>query len=378
MGSKVSRNDFEWVYTDQPHGDRRKAMLKKYPQIKKLFCVDAHFKYVVAAMVAAQVIACYFVKDMSWPWILALAYFFGGTINHSLTLAIHDISHNTAYGYQHAKWNRYFGMFANLPIGVPMSISFKKYHVDHHRYLGGDVLDVDLPTPIEGYLFRNSFLKLIWLILNPLFYVLRPLAVNPKPLTILELHNAVIQVIFDGIIMYFFGYKSVLYLIVGTLISMGIHPITGHFISEHYMYTKGHETYSYYGILNLITFNVGYHMEHHDFPAIPGSKLPLMKKIAPDFYDDLPSYTSWCKVLWDFVFDPAIGPFARVRREIELEQSNTQLSNGNGHANGVIGSEEAKKHLSNGNGHSNGVVSNGKMSNGFHKNGVLSNGDSAK
>ena len=44
-----------------------------------------------------------------------------------------------------------------------------------------------------------------------------------------------------------------------------------------------------------------------------------MKKIAPDYYDDLPSYTSWCKVLWDFVFDPAIGPFARVRREIELD-----------------------------------------------------------
>ena len=26
MGGKVSRADFEWVYTDQPHGDRRKAM----------------------------------------------------------------------------------------------------------------------------------------------------------------------------------------------------------------------------------------------------------------------------------------------------------------------------------------------------------------
>jgi len=319
MGNKVSRGDFEWIFTDQPHGARRKEMLKKYPGIKKLFTSDEHFAYIVSAMVAFQIISFYFIKDMGYAAIFFWAYVLGGTINHSLTLAIHDISHNTAFGYSKATKNRYFGMLANLPLGVPMSIGFKKYHLDHHRYLGGDGYDVDLPTEWEGRFFSNTFMKAVWLFLNPLFYVLRPLIIRPKPVIALEVHNIIIQLAFNATVFYFWGSKPIVYMIAGTMLSLGLHPISGHFISEHYMYTKDGQTFSYYGPLNLITFNVGYHNEHHDFPAVPSAKLPIVSKIAPEYYDDLTSYTSWVWVLYQFIFDPSIGPYARTKRVIEMD-----------------------------------------------------------
>lgn len=117
MGQKVSRTDFEWVYTEEPHASRRKIILEKYPQIKKLFGYDPNFKYVAGAMVLAQFAMFFVMKGQSWPVTLLVAYCFGGVINHSLELAIHEIAHNLAFGHARPMANRMFGFFCNLPLG---------------------------------------------------------------------------------------------------------------------------------------------------------------------------------------------------------------------------------------------------------------------
>lgn len=43
-----------------------------------------------------------------------------------------------------------------------------------------------------------------------------------------------------------------------------------------------------------------------------------VKRIAAEYYDSLPQHTSWMRVLWDFVFEDTIGPYARIKRQYKL------------------------------------------------------------
>ena len=40
-----------------------------------------------------------------------------------------------------------------------------------------------------------------------------------------------------------------------------------------------------------------------------------VREIAREYYDPLPHHDSWTQVLYDFIFDPDIGPYARVKRQ---------------------------------------------------------------
>ena len=118
----------------------------------------------------------------------------------------------------------------------------------------------------------------------------------------------------NAAVLHFLGIKSLVYLFAGSILGGGIHPLAGHLIAEHYMFEKGQETYSYYGPLNLLSYNVGYHNEHHDFPQIPHTRLYRLKEIAPEFYVNLYQHSSWIWVIYKFITDRKMGPWSRMHR----------------------------------------------------------------
>lgn len=311
----IPTKDFIWVGTDEPHASRRKEMLSKYPKIKELYTLNYNGKYQSILFVALQIITCVVISkyDLGWPVLFLLAWVWGGTLNHSQMLAVHELSHDLFFP---EVWqNVWFGIFSSLPLGLPISLSFKKYHLIHHRRQGEVGIDPDLPTVFEGKNVNSIPIKLLFIFFQPLIYAFRPLITMPTKLTLMEVVAYGFQIVFDFLILDNFGGKALAYLLLSTLLGSGFHPLAAHFVAEHYIWEGTYETYSYYGPLNKVVYNVGYHNEHHDFPRIPGNKLPELHKIAPEFYKDIGILKSWPGVIWRFIFDPSVTPFSRVLRK---------------------------------------------------------------
>jgi sphingolipid delta-4 desaturase len=213
--------------------------------------------------------------------------------------------------------NKIAGMIANIPLIFPSSVSFETYHLKHHSFQGVHELDGDLPNYWEAKLINHYFIgKVIWLLFYPLFQVfrlsrLREIAPFDKWVAL----NWLIQIVSMTAIVWFLGAQSFVYLVASFFFSVGLHPLGARWIQEHYLTQGEQETYSYYGVLNHVAFNVGFHNEHHDFPSVPWNRLPDIKKTAPGFYDHLSSHTSWTKLFLRFLFDQEISLFSRVVRK---------------------------------------------------------------
>ena len=50
--------------------------------------------------------------------------------------------------------------------------------------------------------------------------------------------NIAVVLGFDAAVLYFCGFKALIYLLLGTVMGGGMHPMAGHLISEHYMFIK--------------------------------------------------------------------------------------------------------------------------------------------
>jgi sphingolipid delta-4 desaturase len=200
---------------------------------------------------------------------------------------------------------------------LPSSAAFQKYHLKHHTFQGVYALDADLPSYWEARLIGNGRLrKIVWLLLFPLFQVTRPPRL--KELRLFDrwvVLNLAIQLAFDVAVYVILGPEAFLYLFLSFFFSVGFHPLGARWIQEHYLVQSPQETYSYYGPLNRVAFNVGYHNEHHDLPSVPWNHLPDIRKTAPEMYDSLACHTSWMKLLARFILDRNMSLFSRLIRE---------------------------------------------------------------
>jgi sphingolipid delta-4 desaturase len=268
------------------HRDRTKAILQDHPEIRELIGQNPWTFLIIVALVTMQISIAVALNDQSCWLIAAAAILFGVIPSLQLYFLMHESGHQLIF---RRRWlNILSGILANTVNGFPYSVTYQFYHHRHHTYLGHRDADPDMAQPWEAQIVGTSpWRKLAWLILNPFFLAIRSLRVSSTRVPIgWVFMNAAVVVGFDAAVIIGIGWRAFLYLGMSSYFAMGL-PLGAFWIPEHFSADRLQETYGYYGRLNLIFFNRGYHNEHHDFPSVPWNRLPRVRAMASEWYDSI-------------------------------------------------------------------------------------------
>ncbi len=313
----TTQSDFLASSKAQPHAVRCREIMKKHPEIAELIGRNPVTGLILAGLVGLQFGIAIWMGSLGmqyWWLALIIAYCVGAFANHSLYVIIHEATHNLIF--KSRTLNRWAAVIADLPNVMPGAMGFHTYHLRHHAHLGDYDNDTDLATHWEARLVGNSsWRKAFWLALFPIFQIFRTFRLqHVNTWTKWMYINIVVVLAIDALLYWAVGGGALFYMFFSMLFALGLHPLGARWIQEHYTLDPEQETYSYYGPLNVLALNMGYHNEHHDFPAIPWNRLPQVKRLAPEYYDTLKFHPSWSKLLVDFISKPEYSLYSRVRR----------------------------------------------------------------
>jgi sphingolipid delta-4 desaturase len=312
------RRSFFPMELKRPHPIRRMAILRAHPEVKTLIGHDVVTFYVTAGIVLGQVALAALCGRLGlhyWWIAVLLGWCVGAFANHALFVVIHDATHNLVF--KNVLANKLTLILADLPNAFPTAMGFRCYHVKHHSHLGDYDFDADLPSRWEADMVGNKwYRKALWLFLFPVFQLTRleRLKGTVPMRNRWTVYNTLAIIAFDLAIIALCGWNGLLYLVASFWFSVGLHPLGARWIQEHFTLDPEQETFDYYGPLNLIALNIGYHNEHHDFPDVPWRRLPELRKVAPEFYDTLKCHKSWLGLFLTFIFDPRYTLYSRVDR----------------------------------------------------------------
>ena len=325
------REDAVW------HRERARAMLKAHPEIKELFGNDPTTAFWCLAVAAAQLGVALAVGFGPW-WVMLLAAYFIGT---SLDIMLFQLGHECVHGlvFKRPRWNRVLFTITTLPMFLSGHHTWWEEHLVHHNDMGAkkDFLTrrrtFFLATRLTSPLFLPY--SLIMLVLQVLRSVVglvmyagglflghwKP---SPRTLAVLADQHLVSGYAKDGcetwavwyplvnlttcaVLFLVGGWQSVVYLLASQAFFTGfLHPYClgwvlgiSHFHgARHYQPTASH----YGWLVNLASFNAGYHTEHHDLMTIPWRRMPKLRRMAPEFFNDLETIPSYTWLALQFAF----------------------------------------------------------------------------
>jgi sphingolipid delta-4 desaturase len=328
------------------HQERKKAILAKHPEIKELckpdwtHTVPMAVTYMIAHLGLSIFIAKY---DVSWLTAFLLCYTFGAWFCFVLQACGHEGVHGNVF--RSYNLNRLHGFLCFLPLwSLPFETYWHPEHLFHHIIVIDKVMRYGhqrrprwqkIAIPLVAPFFLHMWLTILHTILFvtccvtnimyavglrskplPEKFVIPPYANFPSMISYQTMLLYLISAVFWYSWFTFVGAKAVFYLLVGSVFSNGLHPLGMRNVQEHLVKVKNQPTYSLYysdafeWMHPFVGLNINYHVEHHDFATIPFNKLPRLRRIAPEFYENMNNYTSYFQVWKMFTFESGIAPNA--------------------------------------------------------------------
>jgi sphingolipid delta-4 desaturase len=260
-------------------------------------------------------------------WLALAAYAVGSLVDINLFMLCHECQHGLVW--QRERWNRWLFTATSLPLFLPAHHTWWIEHGIHHRDLGAPTdfivrrrrffeLTRKLTPLLVPYaavmliaqLIRSLLGLALWLVSandragGPSARVLAILgdrhlvgAYRRRKLGGWAVAHAAAALAYTGLLGALYGPGAVAYLLLSQLFMTGfLHPVNFGMVlsNSHVRRQPDHPpTASYYGWWNRLTFNFGYHTEHHDLPEVPWNRLPELTRLAPERYRDCPPTLSY-------------------------------------------------------------------------------------
>ena len=322
------------------HRERARGMLRDHPEIRDLMGHVPWNAFWCLSFSGAHIAMAAMVVNIPWWGVILCAWLIGAWLNICLFNLAHECNHGLVFNNR--RWDRWLFTFTSMPMFLPGHHTWWIEHHVHHNDLGAkkdfvkrrrsillvmkdSLLGRTIPPKLRPYLTWITT-PLFWPIASfmlvtqvlraalglAIYFVtaLLTFRLTPGDLAVTVLGDQHLLSGYDRyklrswaviyplvslgllVALFFFGaWKPIVYLFFSALFMTGfLHPFMfGLILSNSHFH--GHQEYqpssSYYGWLNWITFNFGLHTEHHDLEAVPWHRLQKLRRIAPEYYDDL-------------------------------------------------------------------------------------------
>lgn len=300
------------------HNQMRRQVIGRHAQARRLAGPNPWTALAVPVLLGIHWGVAWLVSGSNILVCFLAAFFVGQVVIHSAGALVHETAHRLIFKGNLAKL--LFDLSLEVILGsFSKQLTYQHQHVSsHHPFIGNYERDYE-HEDICSFNARRKLLStspttqrmltLVTLALHlmpfgflisdevmPRLYRVASGQVvsdtarhigNSNPTTYERWLFIAVSLLANAMLFWLFGFWGWLYHNWSLSLFLGKFGVTnlGQSLSEHEGDDESNPTYSDYRITNLLFFNTGYHNEHHTFPNVPWTRLPMLRKIAPDVFN---------------------------------------------------------------------------------------------